>query len=326
MIKSAAIFAIGLFACANFMANPYLQSLDENIAHSTLQRFEQLQAPAKVVFLGSSLNLCVYRGLDQDTIKKESIGNLTCLVQRPSDSFLLIQQYLQGNNKPDRVIMGLGPRDFFDNDCPPINRTVTYKRLVPMSLCLNDLPMYAPNFNDAAYTITGRLSPLFSDRALLQTRVIKHENAIRGLFGYKGDPLPKTRPEGWAHSIKEYKWRYRGISMDGMESQMAFLQRSLDLCKERNIHVEIVNLPLSADNLRLLPAGLTEQFRDRLVQMCRRNSADFVDAADTLKLSDADFCDCVHLNSNGASQVLKLIFAPKAEKTQLAATSANAVH
>uniref|UniRef100_UPI003F5254AF hypothetical protein n=1 Tax=Clostridium thermobutyricum TaxID=29372 RepID=UPI003F5254AF len=85
----------------------------------------------------------------------------------------------------------------------------------------------------------------------------------------------------WKNSAKEYKARYRDIENKDLTVQMGFLQKTLAVCKARDIKVVLVNMPLTDINRELMPASFYSDFRNRLKKLAEQNgNAEFVDLGD----------------------------------------------
>lgn len=319
LITSAAVIAISLFLLLNLGVYVRMSGkLDQDGAMYAINQFSRQtkKQPPKIVFLGSSLCKHVFLSLDEAAREKSGIASLGYNLQLISDSYLLIKSYLLGEKRPQQIMLLVGPRDFFDNDAPIIYRTMTFKRVLSMRECAEHLPMYARTPDDALYVIAERFCPLFSRRIGVQNSFSQHCKKICRTVGIDVPMTvpPKTAEQFWNRSLDEYRCRYSGISLDRMADQMKFLSRIFDLCKEHAVAVTVVLLPVSQDNVRLMPPLFMQRFRGRVKAICLRSGVKCIDAAGQLDLPNTCYDDCAHLNKMGGKSVLNLVLADRTKE------------
>lgn len=114
------------------------------------------------------------------------------------------------------------------------------------------------------------------------------------------------RDKRWSSSLKEYRRHYRDLDPGRIQTSFAYLDRLFHLCKNENIRLLVVNMPLSADNQKMLPPGFYTDFRKHLKQCTTAAGVKFIDACDQNFTKD-EFSDTAHLNEIGAVKLEKLI-------------------
>lgn len=83
----------------------------------------------------------------------------------------------------------------------------------------------------------------------------------------------------------------------------------MQLCKERNIKLYIVAMPLSKTNMALMPPGLYQHYMDTLKTETGKADVPLIDLAADGNYGDDDFYDTVHLNQTGGERFIKQMTA-----------------
>lgn len=113
--------------------------------------------------------------------------------------------------------------------------------------------------------------------------------------------LAKRRDETkiWKASIWQYTMRYFSLDRKRFGRQSRAFKNLLKLAKERGIKILVINMPLSPDNLALLPIGFHQAYLTAIRESCAEQSADFLDLQTDRSFTRACFEDVAHLNANG---------------------------
>ena len=112
-------------------------------------------------------------------------------------------------------------------------------------------------------------------------------------------PLFQDRKILWEHSVDEYRMRYQNFNATQYATQQHFLQDLLTTCRDRQIQILLVNMPLTETNQKLMPAGLYDSYLRNLHTLAANNSVPLLDLSKE-KFPDECFYDTVHLNEGGA--------------------------
>lgn len=303
--RSTAAFALLLFVLVNGICWPIFRAQpDSNGMVAAFSAFAGRDRAPSVVFLGSSVAKHVIGAISPNELESRQIANLAFNMQLVSDGFILTNELLKGSLRPNLIVLCVTPRDFSDPDVPDLIRTTTFRRAVTIA----HLPFYASvfglNLGDELRATYNYLCCFYDGRAGVQEHVRSLTRNVYNRFNPIAASPNSARRSSWSHSLEEYAWRYTAISNDKIASQMSYLRRGLDLADQHGIEVVLVNLPLSKDNLKLLPSGFYETYCHQLSEEARMKNVDFIDLSSSTEFTDADFYDCAHLNKPGAEKVL----------------------
>jgi hypothetical protein len=234
-----------------------------------------------------------------------------------SDAYLITEKLFKGPTKPTIAFYGIAPRDFMDDFLGAHTQTPLFERLVtvPDALQLGDLYFSTPQ--ERLDFILQKVVYLYGKRGRYQTRVSRTLNkAAERIFATGtsyvaadedsralGFLQEQNRPFVWAASIKEYKARYKTFNEVQFERQKKFLDAMLKLNKQRGITTVLVNMPLTPDNLRLMPAGLYDRYMRSIGDLVARNEVSLLDLHNSGQYADESFYDTVHLNARGGEQI-----------------------
>lgn len=251
-----------------------------------------------------------------------------------SDDYIVSKALFRGDKKPRLLVLGLSLRDFIDSgvSCPAATPPFRYlKRFVD----INDvIGLAMPQFWHRIDYYVGNLVYLWNKK--LDSQVILAEQVKQALSPLlskicvpslieKADPsknLPSNlrseveermfmvrshQPYTWEDNSSEYKKRYRVKHKEMFEIQTAFLGKLLDYCQESNISVLIVNMPLTAQNLSLMPQGYYDRYVAMLQQTAAARGCRFINLNDHSTFTKNDFYDTSHMNSAGGKKLLDRI-------------------
>ncbi len=232
------------------------------------------------------------------------------------DSYFLTHKFLVTEHKPEWIVLGLAPRDF--SDTGPLRPSDSYQFQGLSEL--SDLPWtsqsYLTDFNDASGYIASHLSFFYGQRSPLQDRAndqylkvvsrVVPSNSTQSAAAPEESFSETDRNKRWSSSLKEYRRHYRDLDPGRIQTSFAYLDRLFHLCKNENIRLLVVNMPLSADNQKMLPPGFYTDFRNHLKQCTTAGGVKFIDASEQ-NFTRGEFSDTAHLNEIGAVKLEKLI-------------------
>lgn len=251
----------------------------------------------------------------QHKINKDVIS-LATPGQFVSDTYLIVDKYFKGKQKPSILIYGVAPRDFCDSTTDGIHTTI-FDQLAS----LGDMPkvkeLYLSTFDEHFNFILNRSIFLYHKRNRYQSKVEEAADKVAvKLFG--PGKIAKNRALGgdtpflmgtdhdkiWERSVAEYKERYRQFNQKQFDKQKACFDALLALCKERGIKLYVVAMPLTRDNMALMPAELNSKFRETVTTLTAQHKIPFVDLATIGGYKDGDFYDTVHLSMVGGDRFI----------------------
>ena len=247
--------------------------------------------------------------------------------QMVSDAYEICSCLLDGSSKPDYIIYGIAPRDFMDNTLVNPASTETFKYLSRVS-DLSKIAMRArPSFWDRCDYWVGNVSFLCAHRAdlvYLQHHYIRvlysHLHWIQDLdlvktpmelrkiamFELPEDNGPNEVFTGpWVSTAKfldnssEYQKRYSQFNRKLFEEQRSYLSDMMNTCDKRHIKLILVNMPVTAGNVRLMPPGFYDHYKQTITSMAVAHNDSLIDLNNPKVFGDDCFMDSVHLNGMG---------------------------
>lgn len=108
-----------------------------------------------------------------------------------------------------------------------------------------------------------------------------------------------------------YKTRYQPLNPERFRLQLNSLERLLRIAGQAEIPVLLVNMPITNENLMLIPPAMRNSWQNPIKELAAKYGAaikDF-DTDNEAGLTDADFTDSVHLNRQGAAKFIDALFS-----------------
>lgn len=300
-------------------------------------------AETDATWSGKRIDLTTYRGARYfDSVMNREVAfdqeirtvNLASPGQIPSDAYLTLKEAQNEGVRPNLVVYGVAPRDFFDSTLSSPFDTECYRyltRLVSAAELETDL-------NDGFFqTVTRTTTSLlpFSrqsvDLRMQASDTVSHWNKQLGkqlalqemtleqrmqlLSTYEPlDMVPGFIHAEVAHredveklyreNLDDYKARYRKPKMSFYTGQMSCFEKLISLCKENKINLVVVNMPIRECNATLLAPELLQRYIDDLRNTCAARHVPFHDLCDYNSHPKSDFRDSVHLNGFGGKKLI----------------------
>jgi hypothetical protein len=303
-------------------------------------QYNQLTEKPNVVLLGSSLMMYPFWAMDKEKhpqisdifhhryslsmqdelskagVKQPCVYSFAIFGQMISDAYIYVDEYLKENKTPQYLVFGIAPRDFSDYDLPAPMDTLTFKRLIGLNNFAHYALLYLPKLEDKIDFSVNHLCFFYSRRWRLQHEIDKALNKAYAFFGINishskkpsentaGFMLAGSEDVRFQNSLNEYKRRYRNIAEKDLSIQMGFLSKLLSVCHNRHIKVILVNLPLTKENVQLLPEGFYKNFSKQIANIASENQAKYLDLGENSKFNRSDFWDTTHLNHAGGKKLL----------------------
>jgi hypothetical protein len=290
-------------------------------------------------YLNKPLDLTNYHGVSYlDDKLKENFGgkfrcfNLAAPGQMPSDAYLTLKSMAATSNRPDVVIYGVAPRDFFDStlsgpcDTEPfryLTRIVNIDDIVNGSFrsMWSKLDWYVQKtvFMDdhsldfrlaiadgAQYVIDKFVPAPYSNHPFTwwdRTRVIPQYNPMEIHPGAVVSGPLTEKEITFTDNTTEYRQRYRKPDAHTFHMQLYFLRKLAEYCHRERIELVVVNMPITELNQSILPPGAYSNYLDALRKFAWNQNIVFYNLADFSKYKIKDFHDSVHLNAFGARKL-----------------------
>lgn len=254
--------------------------------------------------------------------------------QMASDAYALTTNILVGEKKPKAIVWGIAPRDFVDSTFtePRNSETIHFLNRVAGKQVLdgrfnlwNNLEYYVAFVSDI-YTKRGSfvcvqqkgIKSLLTCLGIgddlevigapqeLQLIAMHELPEDNGLGAWNVHPYTASN-QVWTDNSAEYRMRYTPFKPQVLETQLAYLDKLLSYARDNGIAVTLVNMPLTKENLSILPTGVYEKYLAGVTQAARAQGADMLDLNDPKLFHKEDFSDYVHLNGLGAAKLLDLV-------------------
>ncbi len=294
------------------------------------------------MYLQQQLNLANYHNAVYfDKLLHDRFGgtfttyNLAAPGQMPSDAYMTLNAMLRTHQRPDVIVYGVAPRDFYDSSMASPVDTEPFKflnRLVNLDDSVNKLfkspwdklnwilerDVYLYNnaldigmvVHEKYQTWLDRLFPpptgdkmfTYWDRvALLPTY---KPGEIHPLAVVVPPQDPKAPPR-FVDNTPEYKERYKNPDKKIYKIQWYFLLKLVELCKRERIELVIVNMPITLENIKVLGPDKYMPYVNSLKVLAKKHDVPAFDLNDFALYSQRDYHDGVHLNAFGGNKFFK---------------------
>lgn len=280
--------------------------------------------------------------LQAGTAARPGIFNFAVPGAMMSDEYLFAWKFFRHDRRPDTVVIGLAPRDFMDNMVTSECRTVPYQVLLDPLDVLTIKEDYIRTSDEFLDVLAAKSLYLYGKRSDIQRRLLyavagqgpkspfqnmaevtesdygdarldfiyseigKKEGERKSLSSRSIEDAQWAGMEIWKGCLFEYWRRYKGENKQLFARQKRFLDRFLQLCHERDIRVILVNMPLTASNKGLMPAGMYDRYLASISGAAGKFGCTLIDL-DKVGFSDDQFFDPVHLNESGGKRMLEAI-------------------
>lgn len=253
-----------------------------------------------------------------------------------SDACILFEHMLKERGTPQRVIYGIAPRDFMDSALPSVASTEIYRYMSHISdladlemkartspaekieYWLSKLSFIAGHKEDFIYiqqrwakALTEKVLP-YKDLDMVKTPLHVRRQAFSELPEDSGanEVLvcpPQVKQEAYEDNLAEYRYRYRKINWKQFNDQLSYLERLLSRAKQAGVSVILVNMPLTEDNLSIMPANFYTSYLEKVTTLAERYQARVLDLNKAQLFPRSYFADSVHLNMRGGKHFFEVL-------------------
>ncbi|HEY9788010.1 MAG TPA: hypothetical protein V6D17_21660 [Candidatus Obscuribacterales bacterium] len=278
---------------------------------------------------------CLQDELERRLKRRISTFSFAVAGQMASDAYLIASRLLTGDNKPKAIVYGIAPRDLVDNTLPGPSSTETYRYLSRIADTSDVALMSHRSFFELLDLAVKRTSFVYSHRdnflawqhrlarSLTGRQMPENEFAINCPWMLRKLALAQfpedngtnelmiapygLHKEPYKDNSQEYKMRYACIKERTYKTQLAFLEKLMNFCRQEGIELFLVNMPLTPDNRALMPAGFYESYMNKLRRLSSGYSAHFIDLNNADAFPKVAFADSVHLNGLGGVTFFRLL-------------------
>ncbi|RTL40134.1 MAG: hypothetical protein EKK48_16915 [Candidatus Melainabacteria bacterium] len=279
--------------------------------------------------------LYLERLLKERLNKPVSTASLAIGGQMASDVYALTTTLFTRNPVPSNIVWGIAPRDFLDSSFtnPDSSETVRYMNKVSEStdvLSTNRRILWdrIQNIADGGFYLYGKRGDIiattlpYAKSAIKQVRPDIDPETVHTpspLLSYAMKNLPEDNGvDQWrvtpyspskvfADNTAEYMMRYHPFKPKVLETQLAYFEKFLSFADKHGISVTLVNMPLTEDNLKLLPPGAYQAYLTGVKGLATKHGAQFLDFNDQKTFPRLEFADTVHLNGIGGKHFFELV-------------------
>ena len=255
-----------------------------------------------------------------------------------SDQDFILTELLAHHKKPSLIIYTYAPRDFMDNtiegkiSTTPMRRVLTFINrrgsFFPRALSWGALTQCWENHS--AFIDLVRRHVLRTVRTYV-CRISGHPDTLwaAGLGKSAAEPIKQesqategqgpggatasggnqradetapARARALAQDLELYERRYNPINAARVDEQYHHVEELLSLGRANGIQIELIGMPVSPANLKLLKPGVYQDMDRRLQQLASKYGATLSDLnQDPLhKFGQNEYLDSVHLSTVGA--------------------------
>lgn len=292
-----------------------------------------LHAPQTVTLHHTSY--CLQDDIEKITGKKPSVFSFAIAGQMASDAYAITSTLLKDKSKPNTIVYGIAPRDFMDNTLTNVGSTETFRYLSRVGDLHSAFAASNPPFWDTVDNSLSQISFLYEHRAdflCLQQQAIKNILNLFGKQDYDNYHVPfnlrkiamvnlpedvacnetQVNPYGdppvpYLDNLPEYKQRYAHMNNKMFKNQLLYLGKLLQFGKQQNIRIVLVNMPLTADNVSIMPTGFYDQYLQNVSTLASQNNAQLIDFNDPKLFNRGYFADSAHLNGLGGIRFFELL-------------------
>ncbi len=259
-----------------------------------------------------------------------------------SDDYLIAKSLLTTSRKPKAIVLGLALRDFIDNGVGCAADTPTYqffRHFTP----IDDIHSLSVDTAGAQLEYwQNRLVFLWNKRMELQAIANEqlHASVNSIIPATAGDGsalraslLAEAAPSGEINSnqlaakevrkgtflipadlkvpfqdnSREYKNRYRTANRQLFERQKVFLDKFLQMTEKAGIITIIINMPLTRQNMALMPPGSYSLYRETLNSIASKHQIPVLDLNARSDYQRDLFNDTAHMNGSGGRKLAQEI-------------------
>lgn len=251
-----------------------------------------------------------------------------------SDDYMIARGLLRGESKPKYIILGLSLRDFIDNavNCPGTTPPFRYLKRFTDIDDIVDLAM--PKFWQQFDYRFGKFFYLWGKKLDIQVLLEQNTKAslvpIAASLGMpsllneldyrkhvpsdlhseveEGMAIIKPRiPVAFDANFADYRRRCGSPNDRMFRIQSIFFDKLVNLCKQEKISLIVLNMPLTPENVAIMPKGSYERYLAYVQQTTSAAGFRFLDLNCYPRFDHGDFYDTAHMNSRGGKKLLDIL-------------------
>lgn len=289
------------------------------------QTFVRAKAPYPSVpdmFAFSHYKRCDYfKMLLSDKLgKKVEVINLGLAGIVASDQRLILEKALAFNKKPSMVVWTIAPAEFIWNDGCGVDKTRIGLAFKTYSWPTNagELALAADRLRRE---LTWHFDLLENELAACKTpmgdffskwmhRTENTTQAIAAKPAPEVDPLQGVKSQMDAYGrtnkledIANFRRNYAKVDGKLFDQQLEYFTKTLEQCKQHDVPVVLVNMPLTKYNRDLIDKSVYEKYLSSVTEISRKHGVPFIDMDSPEQFTLTDFYDSTHLNESGGKKL-----------------------
>jgi hypothetical protein len=256
-----------------------------------------------------------------------------------SDDYMIFRALIHNQerttHKPKLLVIGITLRDFLESHVSSASSTNTFHYFRHF-FDIDDIASIAmPEFWQRFDYWQGKFLYMVGKRLDMQVAFDDGvKKAVAGVFGRApekeldapvltanvahnlkteaepGDyPLVPREKFLYEDNSAEYKKRFSHPSAKLFKTQSEFLSKLLTQAKADNIKVLLVNMPLTAANMSLMPVGYYDRYLQTVRTATEQYGCAYLNLNDGQTFTSADFRDTAHMNSDGGKKLIDAMVA-----------------
>lgn len=262
-----------------------------------------------------------------------------------SDDYMVARALFNKENKPSLLVLGLSLRDFIDNGVRCAGATPAFRYLKRYTDISDLVDISMPQIWQRFDYWVGQGVYLWGKKLDLQVMLSQQARQTLGPWVERycqpsrlneldlSRNLPSNlkaeveenmfivkshQPYSYEDNSAEYRKRYRSPNKPLFAIQKVFLDKTLDLCRKQNIEVLVVNMPLTPQNMSLMPQGSYDTYLSDLKSTCHRRQCSFLDLNTSAYYNHKHFYDTSHMNAEGGKQLIDTLVSTITQETRMA--------
>jgi len=271
------------------------------------------------MFTFSHYKHCDYfRMLVSDSLgKKVDVINLGIAGTVASDQLLILQKALQFDKKPALVVCTVAPTDFIWNDGHDTEHTrisLAFKSYT-WPLGTSPLALAADQGRRELYWHFQLMQHELSSCRTILSDLCNHQlnrpqqkdlvasDGVRQIKNLS-QKLPEAKMDAWGRKntlegLDGFRFSYSKLNMALFDEHISNFNKMLDLCKQHNIPIVVVNMPLTSCNRGLIAKPVYDKYYSSVKTMADEHQVPFMDMDEPNAYTLTDFYDSAHLNEVG---------------------------
>jgi hypothetical protein len=254
--------------------------------------------------------------------------------QMASDAYAIEKNLLIESKSPKLIVWGIAPRDLLDSSFTSPASSETFRYVSKLSS--TPIESFGPENSFQPTKLLDRFSYIYRERDYIEAAMKSSLEPVLQIFSSKKflQPVQKRKAildfaqanlpedvhpdeyickpfeanrEGYIDNSAEYRARYQPFNKATFDSQVAYLNQFLERAKEHSISVVLVNMPITRENMQILPQGIYALYLQNLKTAAKSYGARLIDLNSEKYFRKVDFFDSVHLKANAGMRLFDLI-------------------